>query len=209
MNWLAHVFLSESDIECRLGNLLADVIKGKARDTMSPRFQRGLKCHQAIDAFTDYHPIVHRSTARISEEHRRFAGILVDVFYDHFLAKNWDRYAPMPLDRFTAELYESIRAYPIGLPAKATEMLQWIVEEDRLGSYRHVAEIEVVLQSLSERLAERLQRPFALERAISDLTTHTEGFESDFAEFFPQLQAHIARWHETHPSLAGPHQPPV
>jgi len=197
MNWLAHVFLSEPDVECRLGNLLADRIKGKARAGLSARFQRGLKCHQAIDAFTDYHPVVGRSTARIAQEHHPFAGILVDVFYDHFLAKNWDQYATVPLDRFTAELYESMRAYPIDLPAEAADTLRRIIAEDRLGSYRHVAGIEAVLRRLSARLTERLNRPFALERAISELTTHAESLERDFAEFFPALQAQVARWHQT------------
>jgi acyl carrier protein phosphodiesterase len=197
MNWLAHVFLSEPDVECRLGNLLADLVKGKARQGMSPRFRRGLACHQAIDAFTDYHPVVDRSKARIGEPHRRFAGILVDIFYDHFLAHDWDRYAPVPLDTFTADLYASFRAYPIDLPDDARSALTRMMEDDRLGSYREVAGIESTLRRLSVRLAERLQRPFALEGAIRDLTTHAAEFAGDFAEFFPQLQAHVERWHTT------------
>ena len=82
MNWLAHVFLSEQNLEFRLGNLLADIVRGEQRSGMSADFLRGVQCHQAIDSFTDSHPLVRRSRARIGAEQRRFSGVLVDVFYD-------------------------------------------------------------------------------------------------------------------------------
>jgi acyl carrier protein phosphodiesterase len=102
MNWLAHAFLSEPDLECRLGNLLADMVKGKDRATMSPLFLRGVACHQSIDSFTDFHPVVERSKLRITPRFGRVAGILVDIFYDHFLSLSWEDYAPVPLNEFTA-----------------------------------------------------------------------------------------------------------
>jgi acyl carrier protein phosphodiesterase len=119
MNWLAHVFLSEPDVEHRLGNLLADLVKGRDRLGMSAGFLRGTKTHQAIDAFTDSHPVAGRSRARISDEHGRFAGILVDVFYDHLLAVSWGRYCPQPLEEFTAEFYAAIGDRRLALPDEA------------------------------------------------------------------------------------------
>src|SRR5262245_63093143 len=105
MNWLAHLFLSEPDPGYRLGNFFANLIKGKARQALPPNLRRGVACHQVIDAFTDFHPFVHRSKRRVGEPHGRYAGILVDVFYDHFLARDWARYADVPLEQFTAEVY--------------------------------------------------------------------------------------------------------
>ena len=162
MNWLAHLFLSEPDVEHRLGNLLADVVKGKARAALPPGVLRGIACHQAIDAFTDSHPVVYRSKRRIGEEHGRFAGILIDIFYDHFLARDWSRYAAMPLEQFTAEVYTSFRGYVTGdLPEEARELLARMSEGDQLGSYRALGGIEAALRRLSRRLEARLGRPFA------------------------------------------------
>ena len=100
MNWLAHAFLSSADTDFRLGNLLADIVKGSDLDGMPPEFLAGVRCHRAIDSFTDSHPVPRRSRVRIAGEWGRFSGILIDVFYDHFLAVNWDRYADVPLPAF-------------------------------------------------------------------------------------------------------------
>lgn len=194
MNWLAHVLLSEPDIEFRLGNLLADLVKGKDRQGMSSAFLRGTQCHQAIDLFTDYHPVVDRSKSRISDEYGRFAGILVDVFYDHFLACHWDRYSPVPLEVFTTRLYSDIRANPIKLPEEARRSVERMIADDRLGSYRLFEGIEASLHRISTRLTERLGRPFALERAVKELTANRDDFARDFEEFFPELQSHVTKW---------------
>lgn len=194
MNWLAHVFLSEPDVECQLGNLLADLVKGRDRKGMSAGFLRGTRCHQIIDAFTDYHPVVERSRHRISPTHRRFAGILIDVFYDHFLARDWRRYSPEPLDRFTARLYAAFQAAPIVLPPLAQLAVTRMIADDRLGSYRHVEGIADTLRRISIRLTLRLGRPFALEDAVDELTANDAALAADFAEFFPALQARVAQW---------------
>src|SRR3954465_13490702 len=107
MNWLPHAFLSESSVEFQLGNLLADVVRGPRRETMSTEFVRGAVCHKAIDAFTDAHPVVKRSRARIGSEHPRFSGVLVDVFYDYYLARGWSLYSAVALDVYTAAFYAS------------------------------------------------------------------------------------------------------
>lgn len=193
MNWLAHALLSEPDIEFRLGNLLADLVKGKDRAGMSPRFLDGARCHQAIDGFTDSHPIVHRSRARIGGDWHHLPGILVDVFYDHFLALHWERYCDEPLDAFTAQLYEGIRTHPIALPAEAQLAIDRMVADDRLGSYRRLEGIAATLHRVSLRLSARIGREFGLEKAISELVEHFDGLDCDFSEFFPELTAHVRR----------------
>ena len=191
MNWLAHVFLSEPDVEFRLGNLLADVVKGPARIGMSPGFLRGVQRHKAIDAFTDSHPLVRRSRARIGSEQRRFSAVLVDVFYDHFMALHWDHYSAVSLEAFTAGFYADIRNSAVELPEPAQVMIDRIIKHDLLSGYRQVAGVEQSLRRLSMRLAARWQREFALEKSVSDLLSDHAGFADDFASFFPQLQAHL------------------
>lgn len=191
MNWLAHVFLSKPDIEFRLGNLLADLVKGRERASMTAAFLDGVRQHQAIDAFTDSHPIVHCSRARIGGNYRHVTGILVDVFYDHFLAIDWDRYSAELLEVFTARLYGEIRAHPISLPAEAQAAIDRMLSEDRLGSYRQLDGIEASLRRVSARLSARTGKEFGLERAVSELRANFDGLRSDFAEFFPLLQSHV------------------
>lgn len=192
MNWLAHIFLSEPDLEFRLGNLLADVVKGSARAGMSERFLHGVRRHQAIDSFTDAHPIVRRSRARLGSEHRRFSGVLIDVFYDHFMAAHWPRYSDVPLDAFIAGFYADIRMAPLELPEPARLMVDRIVRHDLLGRYSRIEGVEDSLQRLSLRLAARWQREFALERSVAHLRVDYAEFAEDFAGFFPELQAHVA-----------------
>jgi acyl carrier protein phosphodiesterase len=203
LNWLAHVFLSEPEVEFRLGNLLADVVKGAQRESMPVNFLRGVACHHTIDVFTDSHPVVRRSRARISPERRRFSGVFVDVFFDYFLATHWARYASMPLDEFTAGFYADIARSRIALPEQARAVTERIVRNDLLGSYRRVEGVERSLRRLSAYLSSRWQRHFALEEGIADLHAHHDGFTADFLEFFPALRSHVA----AHPATASPRSP--
>jgi acyl carrier protein phosphodiesterase len=191
VNWLAHVFLSEPSLDFRLGNLLADVVRGPQLEGMSADFLRGVSCHRAIDSFTDSHAIVKRSRARIDASRRRFSGVLVDVFYDHLLASRWDRYSSVPLDRFTADFYAEVSTTPMTLPETARIMLDRIVRHGLLESYAEVAGVERSLRRLSMRLSQRWKhRQFALEAAVEDLRLHEAAFAQDFDEFFPQLMEH-------------------
>jgi acyl carrier protein phosphodiesterase len=192
MNWLAHVFLSEPDVEFQLGNLLADVVRGPQREAMSAKFVRGAACHKAIDAFTDAHPIVKRSRARVSSERRRFSGVLIDVFYDYFLARNFARYSSVALDAYTSAFYAAVEAHPIALPPDAHLMLERIIRYDLLASYARVDGVERALSRISAYLNSRWRKQFALERGVEDLLAHEAAFADDFHEFFPALQAHVA-----------------
>ncbi|GAB4536332.1 MAG: hypothetical protein Tsb0014_24030 [Pleurocapsa sp.] len=79
MNWLAHLFLSQPQVEARLGNILADLVKGKEQPTLNSRFYRGIKCHLLIDSFADRHLIIKRSKQRIIAQYKRYSGLLVDI----------------------------------------------------------------------------------------------------------------------------------
>ena len=193
MNWLAHVFLSEPSVEFRLGNLLADIVKGQDREGMGTDFLRGIQGHQVIDSFTDSHPVVRRSRARVDSGQRRFSGVLVDVFYDYFLATNWERYSPVHLPVFTTDFYADISATPIALPQQAQATVDRMIRHDMLGAYTQIDAVEQSLRRLSMRLSARWHRPFMLEAGVADLRAHHDAFAADFAEFFPQLQVHVER----------------
>ena len=198
MNWLAHTFLSNSNVEFRLGNLLADLVRGDERVNMSAEFQRGAACHKAIDAFTDSHEIVRRSRARVSDEYRRFSGVLMDVFYDYFLAKHWDEYSEQPLTQFTTEFYAAVSATSLTLPPQAQLTLDRIIQYDSLGSYRDVRGVDRALSRISTYLTQRWRKPFALERSIPQLIEHEADLSADFNQFFPQLQSHVTHWIAQH-----------
>lgn len=194
MNWLAHLLLSEPNVEIRLGNILADIVKGAARQELNSGIQRGIACHQVIDRFTDTHIVVKRSKDRIHSNYRRFAGVLVDIFYDHFLAKNWSQYSHVSLDEFTAEIYESFRAYQGQIPPIVREVVSHVAAEDWLGSYRNVSGVEITLLRISRRLSRRHNKVLSLTPAINELIIHYDALEYDFQEFFPQLFAYVENW---------------
>ncbi|MFO0012987.1 MAG: ACP phosphodiesterase [Planctomycetota bacterium] len=187
MNWLAHAFLSPPDVEFRLGNLLADMIRGRSRAAMSARFLEGVRHHQAIDAFTDTHRIVSRSRGRIGGRFGHANGILIDIFYDHFLAVDWERYSHEPLDVFTESVYVDMRSGIAGFPDDARQAMVQIADDDRLGLYRSLDGIEDSLRRVSKRLARRIGKDLGLERGIEELVDNFEGLQEDFHAFFPDL----------------------
>lgn len=191
MNLLAHAMLSEPDPDFRLGNLLADFVKGKDREGLSPNFLRGTVLHQSIDGFTDSHAVTLRSRARVGPGLRRFSGILTDIFYDHFLAREWERYNPHSLHEFTTEFYASVADHPIVLPDRVPGFLQHMIQEDSLGSYTEIAGVATALRRVSTRLSNRVGRPFALEPGVDDLLANYDDIGRDFAEFFPALQMRV------------------
>ena len=194
MNWLAHLLLAESSPEGRLGNLLGDLVKGEARKSLSFELQQGIACHQAIDIFTDRHQIVKRSKSRIDPQYRRFAGILIDVFYDYILATNWQDYSELPLDEFTTTVYASWSVQLASLPLYARGVISRLMDEDWLASYGTLSGIEHTLARISYRLSRRGKRTYDLTPAMTQLTENYIALERDFQQFFPQLQLYIDNW---------------
>src|SRR4051794_31634321 len=119
MNWLAHLYLSDPTPAFRIGNLLPDLLPMTALVDLPPEFKRGAEQHRQIDSFTDSHPIVRQSINRVEPPLRRFGGILVDVFYDHILAREWHKYSSAPLPDFAAEVYASFESCRGDIPPEA------------------------------------------------------------------------------------------
>jgi len=194
VNYLAHLYLSEATVESRLGNFLGDFVRGEERQRIDPALEAGIVRHHRIDAYTDDHPQTMISRRRIDRvKYRHLGGVLVDVFYDHFLAKHWATYHDQPLDDFAQEIYSTFRAYHGYLPRMARFVIRRMTEERRLESYREVNGIEEALH----RIAYRMRRPDIIVGAVEELTANYEGFEEDFRLFFPDLIAHITGGNST------------
>jgi acyl carrier protein phosphodiesterase len=187
MNWLAHLFLSEPTPAFRVGNLLPDLVPPSALVDLDPEFLRGVRQHQRIDKFTDSHPVVRQSIGRLEPPFRRFGGIVIDMFYDHFLACDWERYSDVPLPDFIADVYESFESCRPQIPPEAFSMLEQMKHGNWLSSY---SEIDGVSTALG-RIGQRLRKPVPLAATVPVLQSHYESFHVDFAAFFPELVSHV------------------
>ena len=194
MNWLAHTFLSAPDTQFQLGNLLADLVRGADRARMPAEFRRGADCHKIIDAFTDSHPLVKQSRHRLPEEYRRFSGVVIDVFYDYLLAKHWSRYTSVSLPDFSRAFYAAAGSHAEDLPEPAKATLGRIIRHDLLGSYQEIGGVEHALRRISVYLTQRWGKPFAIEGSVPALLAVENAIDTDFTDFFPQLQAQVADW---------------
>lgn len=187
MNWLAHLHLSEPAPEFRLGSLLPDLVPKPEQPLLPALFRPGIDRHRQIDIFTDSHPLFRRSIARMEPPYRRFGGILVDIFYDHYLASRWASYSAFSLPDFVAETYQGFERQWHLVPEITRRRLQQMQTEDWLNSYGDIAGIAKTL----ERISHRLSRPTALVGAVTTLERHYDGFYEDFAAFYPELQRHV------------------
>jgi acyl carrier protein phosphodiesterase len=191
LNWLAHALLSPPDPDIRLANVLADILTRHDVERLGPAFVHGVRWHRAIDAFTDRHPVVAHSRSRIPKPHRRYAGVLVDIFYDHCLATQWTTHSDLPFTDFIQEFYSHAWNRLPDLPGDPGEMIRLVVRNDRFGSYATLEGIRDALERLSARIREQYDRQLDLSSATDTLAGDLESFQSDFALFFPELRRHL------------------
>ena len=196
MNWLAHLRLAPSDPLLRIGNLCGDFVAGVDLATLPGPLQRGIAQHRAIDRFVDAHAVTARSRQRLGPSFRRFAGVLVDVFYDHFLARDWGSLGDgRSLDAFAAATYELLDAHEAVLPARLRAAMPAMRAENWLLSYARLDGIDTVLA----RMAARLRRPSPLGQGGTALRAAYAPLAADFAELWPELVLHAR-----HVEVGGP-----
>ena len=162
---------------------MGDFVKGRVDPARPPALRHAIFQHRRIDSFTDAHPLVKRSKQRIHPEFRRYAGILIDVFFDHFLATEWRRYAAVPLDEFVEHVYNQVNRHLQALPPRMQLSMRYMVANDLLRSYRTVDGIGQALRGIETRLP----RPSRLGEAVTELESAYLALRGDFTEFFPQL----------------------
>jgi len=187
MNFLAHAFLSRSSPELLIGGLLGDFVKGRERlQQYSLAVCAGIHLHRAIDRYTDAHATVRASCALISPARRRFAAILVDVFYDHFLACHWTRYADLPLEDFTQQVYATLLPDIASYPERLQRILPRMAADDWLASYAEIESVDAALHGIARRF-QRFARAAVLAEGVQELLDHYAALEQHFLDFFPEL----------------------
>ena len=191
MNFLAHAFLAGPAPADRIGGLLGDFVKGLLPAGLPADLAAGVALHRAIDAFADRHPAFVASRARVGKKRRRVSGILVDMFYDHLLARDWTTHASGTLDAFVARLYAELPGYEAGLSANAQDIARRMRRDDWLGSYRDVVETGRIIDRMA---IHRLRRPNTLSGGIEEFFTDADGFATDFRAFLPDALDFAARW---------------
>lgn len=190
MNWLAHVFLSENDIDYRLGNLLADTLKGRSFKGASRPFEAGLAMHCRIDAFTDANPHVAKSKARL-EGKKYLRGVIVDIVYDHLLVKNWGEYSRIGIGEFLQTFYEEADMAVQDYPDKAKAFVDRVIDNDILNSYGTFEGLETAFLRIDRRLSARLHSRESAAEYLPLVKKEIAGLEEDFSRFFPELVAHF------------------
>lgn len=191
MNFLAHLYLAGSSDASRIGNLLGDFVKGTPESLVAhypPEVIAGIVMHRHLDRFTDQNE--HFLTARdlLVPERRRFAGIVVDIFFDHFLTIHWDQFAETPLTEFVAEMYATLERHPDWLSPEFATILPRMHEENWLSSYGTTEGIALTL----ERVSRRSPRIAPIKECSKELDQHYEAFESAFHLFFPAARIFAA-----------------
>lgn len=192
MNFLAHALLAGTQPADRVGGVIGDFVKGRLEPLppgLSPALAAGVMLHRRIDSYADRHPAFQRSRARISAERRRVSGIMVDMFYDHFLARHWARFSAQALEAFAADTYALLGSFPEPLPAAFMPMFQAMAADDWFAGYREPQRIAGALDAMAHR---RLRRPNALAGAGAELLRDYAGFEADCLEFLPDARAYAA-----------------
>jgi acyl carrier protein phosphodiesterase len=188
MNYLAHLYLSPPEEDAWLGSLLGDFVKGAIGARYAPPVAAAIRLHRRLDTFTDTHVAVQRSKSRISRARRRYAGIMIDMFYDHFLARSWTEFHDEPLPAFAARVYRLLERRHGELPERLQFVAPRMAARDWLGSYAHAANIGRALDGIGARL----RRANRLAGAGEELLADYAGFEADFRIFLPEARAYAA-----------------
>lgn len=184
MNFLAHLFLSGSNENILIGNFMADHIVGNQFNQYNKEIQLGIFLHRKIDTFTDKHEIVRKSKRRLHPRYGHYDGVIIDILYDYFLAKNWHNYSDIPLQEYANSVYDILTKNYDMLPIKSQQFIKYMIEYNILYNYQFEEGIEKVLKGMNRRTKEKSQMNFAIE----DLKIHHQKLEKDFTFFFNDLQ---------------------
>ena len=183
MNYLAHLYLADDSDDSIIGNLLGDFVKGCPECRYSKAITSAIFFHRRVDGFTDAHPITRISRNRVSSKRHRFAGVIVDVCYDHFLARYWQNFTTMNLTSYIKKVYSVLDQNRALLPKRLQCILPRMVSDDWLGSYSDLNGVGKAL----DRIAGRLSRGSVFRRAVIEIESNYSALEYDFLDFFPEL----------------------
>lgn len=183
MNFLAHTYLSGGNEEIIVGNFMGDYVKGKNYLMYPEQVKKGILIHRDIDSFTDMHEVTRRSKLRLSSRYHKYAGIIIDIFYDHFLASLWSSYSSLPLSEFVSRTYDLLKRNYKVLPEAIKRWFPTFLENNWMMAYTTVEGIELVL----ERMSANTSLPDHSAFAVEVLRKQYPVFMEDFLEFFPAI----------------------
>ncbi len=191
MNFLAHLYLSGDNPKIKTGNFIGDFVKGRnPGERFEADIAKGISLHREIDWYTDTHKIVKQSKDRLRPKYRHYSGVIVDVFYDHFLARNWNNYSSQQLPDFATDCYSIIQQHESIVPEGVNYMLPYMINGNWLVNY---ATVEGIHRALSG-MAKRTRFESKMEESSVDLENWYDHFKEEFDLFFPELVLHCKLW---------------
>lgn len=183
MNFLAHTYLSGCNEEIIVGNFMGDYVKGRNYLQFPELVKKGILIHRDIDTFTDMHPITRKGKQRLADRYHKYAGIIIDIFYDHYLASLWDRFSALPLSEFVSRTYDLLKRNYQVLPEAIKRWFPTFLENNWMMAYQSIDGIELVL----ERMSANTSLPNHAGYAVQVLSERYATFQQDFLEFFPLI----------------------
>lgn len=183
MNYLAHAFLSFNNEPITVGNFIADHIKLADAGHLPPEIKQGVLLHRRIDYFTDTHPLFIKSKRNFYDGFERYSGVLVDIYYDYLLAKNFDKFSDVKLEAFTKNIYSVLQNHEVHLPESSKGFLNYVLQNNTFYEYSKIEGIELVLKHLSYRI----NHGIFLNESVPMFLQSEKSIEEDFLEFFEDL----------------------
>ena len=188
MNFLAHLYLSGDDPDIRIGNFIADAVKGHDMDLFRDGIRRGIVIHRAIDTYTDAHPVFRESSGRLHEKYHKYSGVIVDMLYDHFLAVDWDKWHTTGLREFAASAYSLLLRNYTNLPSRTKRGMPFLVMMNWLVSYADLN----ALGRFYSGMARRTSFQSNMEHAVDDIRKDYDLYKQEFDLFFPEIISYIS-----------------
>ncbi len=189
MNFLAHIFLSGKSEKVLIGNFIGDYVKGKDFKSYPSEISKGILLHRHIDSFTDTHEMVRSSKLYFASEYHKYAGVVVDVLYDHFLSANWDQFSGVKIDPFIGNVYQTLNTNFDVLPEPVQNFVPLFIRDNWLKTYATLEGIENVLH----RMQRRTSLPSASEFAMQVIADNYDSLQENFIEFFPQIIGYVEK----------------
>jgi len=189
MNYLAHLYLSGESDEIKLGNFIGDFVKGNKYQHYPEMVAYGIQLHRSIDSFTDNHPDVKECIQLLKPGYGRFSGVVIDIFFDHFLATNWKDYSTVTLRQFAKQAHSVFISNFMMLPLRVKQFLPFLIQHRRLESYAKKENLFHVLEIMSNRTS----LPSNSEWAMTMLHQEYDEFERLFRSFFAELMEYVER----------------
>lgn len=184
MNYLAHIYLSGEDEQLKIGNFIADSVKGRNFLKFPEGIQKGIIFHRAIDTYTDSHPVVRKSVHRLFPFYSHYSAVIVDILYDHFLAANWHQFSSTPLGLYVSDFYELLKKNLEVLPENIQKFYPYMVKDNWLLNYATIEGIGKILSQMNHRTNNKSK----MNLAVKELELFYPQFKEEFFEFFRDLE---------------------